>query len=104
VKRVNLVTKVDLELEDLLEWKAQRVIQELLASLELQGSRVQGESRENLVNLVNMARRVTEGFRVTVVPRANLDSWVLLESQESLDPQANKAMLDNQASRETLVL
>lgn len=53
---------------------------------------------------MNMARRVTEVFRVTVVLRANLDSWVLLESQESLDPQANKAMLDNQASRETLVL
>jgi len=48
VKRVNLVTKADLELEDLLEWKAQRAIQEHLASLELQGSRVQGGSRENL--------------------------------------------------------
>jgi len=104
VKRVNLVTKVDLELEDLLEWKAQRVIQELLDSLELQENRVQGESRESLANLASMARRVTEGFRATVVPQANLDSWVLLESQESLDPQASKAMLDNQASKETLVL
>jgi len=104
VKRGSQEIRVDPDPEALQELKDQKEILELQVSLAHLGSKAQEASKENLVILGNMGRKVTEVYKVILDLLANLDFKDLLESLEWLDHLENKEMPDNLESREILDL
>merc|ERR1712002_848051 len=89
---------------DPLGLRAQKEILEHLVSLELQENKGQEGSKESLVTLENMEKKVTEEFREIQGHLVNLVFKAHLVNLECLDHLVNKEMPDNLESKEILDL
>merc|ERR1719206_1375774 len=95
--------RVDPDPEALQGLKDQKEILELQVSLAHLGSKAQEASKENLVILGNMGRKVTEVYKVILDLLDNLDFKDLLECLEDLGSQvflAKQEIWDQKDSKE----
>lgn len=100
MKKESQEIKADLDPGALQELRDQKEIPELLASQAHLESKDLEVSKENLVTLESMERKVIVAYREILGLQDNLDFKDLLESLEWLDRLESKEMPDNLESRE----